>query len=165
MNSSPIPLIAALAGYVLVTMALVLSPGLLYVPSLVLLTLALGIVLAASGMRDYKPFSPHGRRLFVHALGWVVVVNFAAFCFFVLGYAYAVGSLQAPLIAGVLVLGGLLASYAWHPAVRSWGRMAAVLSSFAFLGAWQIHMSPAPTIDVWQFQQQASRLLLQGKNP
>jgi hypothetical protein len=66
----------------------------------------------------------------------------------------------AVLLAGLVVLssvprGGLPAAAAWP----------VVLALFLTLGAWVIHRSPQPHIDVFVFQQESSRALLAGRNP
>ncbi|MFI5377781.1 MAG: hypothetical protein ACHRHE_00625 [Tepidisphaerales bacterium] len=43
--------------------------------------------------------------------------------------------------------------------------LAAFILAHALLGAWVIHHTPRPHIDVWLFQQEACKALLDGRNP
>ena len=43
--------------------------------------------------------------------------------------------------------------------------LAAFILAHTLLGAWVIHHTPNPHIDVWHFQQEACKALLEGKNP
>lgn len=71
------------------------------------------------------------------------------------------GPVRAGLgIAAVLALAGLSPT----PWLGRW-RMPLLLAVFAGVGAWVIAMTPNPTIDVFVFQQDASRALAHGVNP
>lgn len=76
------------------------------------------------------------------------------------------GAALVPLRSGLLVLAALLALGVWVPSrpVRRW-LFAGFLAIFFALGAWMVHASPDPHIDVWVFERNAARELLRGHDP
>ena len=71
----------------------------------------------------------------------------------------------APFFGGLLVAALLIAVGWWSPRpLRRWWFPALLLVHF-LLGAWTIRQSPAPSIDVFIFQQESAAALLRGENP
>jgi hypothetical protein len=71
-----------------------------------------------------------------------------------------------PFRSGLIVAAALLALGIWSNAqrVRRW-IFPGFLIIFLALGAWMVHASPDPHIDVWVFEGNAARALLHGHNP
>ena len=70
-----------------------------------------------------------------------------------------------PFLLGVFVAAGLVGVGLWGggPLRRVW--FPALLATHFLLGAWILHQSPNPHIDVFVFQQGGSAALLRGENP
>lgn len=72
---------------------------------------------------------------------------------------------HTPFFGGLLVAALLIGIGWWSPRpLRRWWFPALLLVHF-LLGAWVIHGSPAPPIDVFVFQQESAAALLRGANP
>lgn len=66
-----------------------------------------------------------------------------------------------PFHAGVVAAGVLVALGLWRARWAPW----ALVGLFVVLGAWLLHASPHPDIDVFLFQREGANALLQGVNP
>jgi hypothetical protein len=73
--------------------------------------------------------------------------------------------LPASFAVALLGIALVCLPYSWPAMPGRRLRFPVILSLYIYMGAWIIHTSPEPYIDVWTTQQRACKLLLAGQNP
>jgi hypothetical protein len=157
----------AVAAHVLVATSLAVSYGHYQPVASVLVFAAVGALgLGLRAARRPAPAWP-----FAHALVWsVALASAASVGLLAPGIYLAPNTSLVPVAALASVASAVVASY-WFdlrpaPHVPRWlacARPAAMLALALALGAWLLHASPAPSIDVWALDQQAADALLHGR--
>jgi len=159
------PGLFAVLNYFLLSLALVVSLGFLDFPSLAMIVLVLVLALGGSCLTWPEAMQAAAKRLVPHTICFVVAAEFAGFCCLSIGLCLFRGISIFTFVLGAAPLALLIASYGWTNLALDRWRFWAILGLYGFLGAWQICASPPPKVDVWHFQQQASRALLAGEDP
>jgi hypothetical protein len=159
----------ALCAHLFLATALFLSNGHDQIVACVLLLASLA---AALGALRAAPFTggASARRVGTLALSVAMASTLAAFLRqpgdFVstsLAPYYALSSCAALLVASYVleIRAAMTPAHARLARLRPYGMLAVAFA----LGAWMIHASPSPRIDVWLIHQQAARALLAGRSP
>jgi hypothetical protein len=155
----------AVLSYLALTAAVVLSAGFLDSGALLLLVIALGLAVAGTVLRWPDIVGRAARRFMPFVLCFVVGAELLSFCVIMVALYNYKGIPLAPFLLGSSLLILLVGTYAWGRLPWPRTRFFAILGVFFLLGAWHYKVVPVPTIDVWYFQQQGVRNLLEGENP
>lgn len=159
----------ALCAHLFLATALFLSNGHDQIVAGILLLLSCAAAACALGGAPF-PGGASERRVVTFTLCLAMASTLAAF---LREPGDFVSAPVAPYYALSLCAVALVASYALEirsGATPSRGRLArlrpyGMLAIFFALGAWMIHASPSPRIDVWPIHQQAAQALISGRSP
>jgi hypothetical protein len=128
-----------------------------------LVAASLGLSLAGA-LRSRPESPPRSHRALLAA---IAVYGLLVSTLFAVQLVWICENLALPRTIGLACGSALalaLADYARGPRQASW-RFPVALIAFGVLGAAAIRQWPAPPLDVWQLQQDASGQLLHGQNP
>jgi hypothetical protein len=159
--------LSAATALFLLTFAIVRRHGHYDLTSLILVVVGLAVSVAGVCTRRSAERETRASRALPWVLASLVAGNFVGLFLRPPAIHLAPGASLGTFRVGAAMAALLAASYAL-PAVPRWlarTRLPVMIAIYLALGAWTIHASPQPLIDVWHFQQRAAHLLLDGHNP